>query len=193
MKAKIFLLSLLLLSIGYQLSAQDVTDEPKKAYIKFGPKFGLDLNANLQNLPTGTQLTDQLKGNYQFGGFLQFGRKLYFQPEFMYAVINTTDDQNEPTTLEFYKIPVHVGLKFFDIGLLSLHISGGVIYTHNGGETFSFDKEKISYQIGAGVDVFDFITTDIRYTLAKDKTLADQINDFTTNGGTVNLTVGLKL
>jgi hypothetical protein len=193
MKTKIFLVLLFLLSVGFQLSAQDTTEEPKKAYIKFGPKFGLDLNANLQNLPTGTQLTDQLKGNYQFGGFMQFGRKLYFQPEFMYAVINTTDAQDEPLTLEFYKIPVHVGLKFFDIGLLSLHVSGGAIYTHTGGEAFAFDKEKISYQVGAGVDVFDFITTDIRYTLKNGVTLADQISDFTTNGGTINLTVGLKL
>jgi len=193
MKTNFFLLSLLLLSIGFQLSAQDDTNEQKKAYIKFGPKFGLDLNANLNNLPTGTDISNELKGNYQFGGFMQFGRRLYFQPEFMYAVINTTDVQNEPTSLEFYKIPVHIGLKFFDIGLLSLHISGGAIYTHIGGEAFTFDKEKIAYQIGAGVDIFDFITTDIRYTLAKGKTLADQMNDFTANGGTINLTVGLKL
>ena len=191
MKTKILLL-LLLVGIGLQLSAQDVTDKPKKAYFKFGPKFGLDLNTNLKDF-SGTQLSDELKGNYQFGGFLQFGKRLYFQPEFMYAVINTTDGLNETTSHEFYKVPVHVGIKFFDIGLLSLHISGGAIYTHAGGESFSFDKEKIEYQIGAGVDIFDFITTDLRYTLRKGISLADQINDFTEQGGTINITVGLKL
>lgn len=191
MKAKIFLFSLLF-CLGFQLTAQE-DEASKKAYIKFGPKVGLDLNTDLSNLPSGSQLSDQLKGNYQFGGFLQFGKKLYFQPEFMYAVINTTDDQQQAVAYEFYKVPVHIGLKFFDIGLLSLHISGGAIYTHKGGDAFSFDKEKINYQVGAGVDIFDFITTDLRYTLKKGVSLADQINDFTANGGTLNLTVGLKL
>ena len=191
MKAKFFLL-LLLFGTVLQLAAQDEV-ETKKSYIKFGPKVGLDLNTNFNDLPNGNDFANELKGNYQFGGFLQFGRKLYFQPEFMYAVINTTDDQDQAISYEFYKVPVHIGLKFFDIGLLSLHISGGAIYTHKGGEAFSFDKEKISYQIGAGVDVFDFITTDLRYTLKKGVTLADQINDFTANGGVINLTVGLKL
>lgn len=191
MKAKIFLL-VLLFGTAMQLFTQEEV-ETKKAYIKFGPKVGLDLNTNLNNLPSGTQLSDELKGNYQFGAFMQFGKRLYFQPEFMYAVINTTDNQNETVALEYYKVPVHVGVKFFDIGLLSLHVSGGVIYTHKGGDAFNFDKEKINFQIGAGVDVFDFITTDLRYTMIKGKTLAEQINDFTTNGGTINVTVGLKL
>jgi hypothetical protein len=191
MKAKIFLL-LLLFGTTFQLAAQEET-ETKKSYFKFGPKVGLDLNTNLNNLPSGTQLSDELKGNYQFGAFMQFGKRLYFQPEFMYAVINTTDEQDEQVALEYYKVPVHIGVKFFDIGLLSLHVSGGAIFTHKGGDAFSFGKEKINYQIGAGVDVFDFITTDLRYTLKKGVSLADQINDFTTNGGTINVTVGLKL
>ncbi|MEA4935570.1 MAG: outer membrane beta-barrel protein [Paludibacter sp.] len=191
MKAKFFLL-LLFFGIILQLTAQE-EGTTKKTYIKFGPKVGLDLNTNLSDLPSGSQLSEELKGNYQFGGFLQFGKRLYFQPEFMYAVINTTNEQNEKVALEYYKVPVHIGVKFFDIGLLSLHVSGGAVYTHKGGDAFSFDKEKINYQIGAGVDVFDFITTDLRYTLKKDVSLADQINDFTTKGGTINITVGLKL
>jgi hypothetical protein len=192
MKAK-FILFTLLFSLAFQLVAQDGFEEQKKSYFKFGPKVGLDLNANLNDLPSGNEFAEELKGNYQFGGFMQFGKRLYLQPEFMYAVINTTDDQNEPVSYEFFKIPVHIGLKFFDIGLLSLHLSGGAIYTHNVGEAFSFDKEKINYQIGAGIDVFDFITTDLRYTLKKGVSLADQINDFTANGGVINITVGLKL
>lgn len=192
MKSKIFIL-LLLLSTGIQLSGQDGTAKHKKAYFKFGPKFGLDLNLNSNNLPLGTELSNQLKGNYQFGGFLQFGKKLYFQPEFMYALVNTTNQQDELTFLEFYKVPVHIGLKFFDIGLLSLHITGGAVYTHLSGDPFIFDRERINYQIGVGVDVFDFITTDLRYTLNKGISLSDQLRDFTSQGGMINITVGLKL
>jgi hypothetical protein len=172
--------------------AQDYDNsESKKPYFKFGPKFGVNLNADLNNLPNMDQLAAQ--GNYQIGGFLQMGRKLYIQPEFHYAVQKSQVENEEVITDEFYKIPVHVGLKFFDIGLLSLHISGGAMYTHNTKESFSFSADKLEYQIGAGVDVFDFITTDIRYTLRKGKTLCEQISDFQQSGGIVNLTVGLKL
>ncbi len=177
--------SLIAFSQDYDSSDSD------KFYLKFGPKFGLNLNADLNNMPNMDQLAAQ--GNYQLGGFLQMGRKLYLQPEFHYAVQKRQGENDDVVTDEFYKIPVHVGLKFFDIGLLSLHISGGAMYTHKTTETFSFDVNKLEYQIGAGVDVFDFITTDIRYTLRKGRTLGEQIEDFKTNGGVLNLTVGLKL
>jgi hypothetical protein len=159
-------------------------------YFKFGPKFGLNLNADLNNFPNLAELAAQ--GNYQIGGFLQMGKKIYLQPEFYYAVqkMQVGDDIN---TYENFRVPVHVGLKILDIGLVSLHISGGAMYTLNKGDEVSFDTNKLEYQIGAGVDIFDFITTDIRYTLRKDKTLNEQIGDFQENGGVFNLTVGLKL
>ena len=177
--------SLVVFSQDYDSSDSD------KFYLKFGPKFGLNLNADLNNMPNMDQLAAQ--GNYQIGGFLQMGRKLYLQPEFHYAVQKRQGENDDVVTDEFYKIPVHVGLKFFDIGLLSLHISGGAMYTHKTTDTFSFDVNKLEYQIGAGVDVFDFITTEIRYTLRKGRTWGEHIEDFKTNGGVLNLTVGLKL
>lgn len=170
--------------------SQDSSDSDK-FYLKFGPKFGLNLNTDLKNMPNQEQLAAQ--GNYQLGGFLQIGKKLYLQPEFHYAVQKKQGEGEEIITDESYKIPVHIGLKFFDIGLLSLHISGGAMYTQKTKETFSFSADKLEYQLGAGVDVFDFITTDIRYTLRKDRTLGEQISDFQQYGGTINLTVGLKL
>lgn len=184
---------LLLISIVIQSSAQTATNQSKKTYVKFGPKVGLDLNISNQDLPSSTQLTYELKDNYQVGGFLQFGRKLYFQPEFMYSVVNTTDDQNVLTAFEFYSLPVHIGLKFFDIGLLSMHLSAGAVYTFQSGDALIFEKERIEYQLGAGIDIFDFITTDVRYTLKNNVELSQQINDFSTQGGVINFTVGLKL
>lgn len=191
MKKKLSILFLFTVSSLIAFSQDYDSSGSDKFYLKFGPKFGLNLNADLNNLPDMNQLAAQ--GNYQIGGFVQMGKKLYLQPEFHYAVQKIQDDNDDVITDEFYKIPVHVGLKFFDIGLLSLHISGGAMYTHKSKETFSFDANKLEYQIGAGIDVFDFITTDIRYTLRKGKSLGEQIEDFKSNGGVLNLTVGLKL
>lgn len=120
------------------------------------------------------------------------GKKLYIQPEFHYAVYKYLADDNI-SSIEQFKVPVHIGVKFLDIGLLSLHLSGGAMYTHNTGEDFVFDKRKVKYQVGAGIDLFDFITTDFRYSFKQGKSLDEQVTDFRENGGAINLTVGLKL
>ncbi len=189
MKLRLFLM-LTLLAVLTTAVAQD---DEKKGYFKFGPKFGLDLNADINNLPSGDDLLGELEGNYQVGLFAQFGKRLYFQPEVMYAVQSVTDSNGEKENYEYLRVPLHVGIKFFDIGLLSLHISGGAIYTHALKESFRFTADNLNYQVGVGVDLFDFITTDIRYTLAKGVPFADQVTEFTEKGGMVNITVGLKL
>lgn len=168
-------------------------DEEKKGYFKFGPKFGLDLNADINNLPSGNDILGELEGNYQAGLFAQIGKRLYIQPEVLYAVQSVTAINGDKENIEFVRVPLHVGVKFFDIGLLSLHVSGGAIYTHALKESFGFTADNLNYQVGVGVDVFDFITTDIRYTLAKGVSFADQVSDFSEKGGMVNITVGLKL
>jgi len=189
MKTKLLILIFVAVS-GMFAYSQSNSDE--KFYFRYGPKFGLNLNADLNNLPSNVdQVTSQLQGNYQIGGFLQMGKRLYFQPEFHYAV-QKVQNGDQIDTFEKLKVPVHIGLKFFDIGLLSLHVSGGAMYTHNSGEAFAFDTEKLEYQLGAGIDIFDFITTDLRYTLRQGRTFAEQISDFQENGGIINLTVGLK-
>lgn len=192
MKTKHFLLLFIVASCMHAFSQRSEYDT-EKSYFRYGPKFGLNLNADLNNLPSNvTDVTSQLEGNYQIGGFLQMGKKLYFQPEFHYAVQKVPGADDTTDTFEKLKIPVHIGMKFFDIGLLSLHVSGGAMLTHNVGETFSFDPTKLEYQIGAGVDVFDFITTDLRYIFRQGVSLADQIADFQNNGGIINFTIGLK-
>lgn len=192
MKTKIFLMIFLALAT-MQIFAQEEVTTDEGVYFRFGPKVGMNLNADVNNLPSDINvITDNFKDNYQFGAFAQLGKRLYLQPEFYYSVQNVVTGTTT-SKIEKIKVPVHIGLKFFDIGLLSLHISGGAMYTQNAGEVFKFDLTKLEYQVGAGVDVLDFITTDIRYTLRQGVPLADQIEDFTANGGVVNLTVGLKL
>ena len=192
MKTKIFLMIFLALA-SMQIFAQEEVTTDEGVYFRYGPKVGMNLNADVNNLPSDINvITDNFKDNYQFGAFAQLGKRLYLQPEFYYSVQNVVTGTTT-SKIEKIKVPVHIGLKFFDIGLLSLHVSGGAMYTQNAGEVFKFDLTKLEYQIGAGVDVLDFITTDIRYTLRQGIPLADQIEDFTANGGVVNLTVGLKL
>ena len=194
MKTKNVIL-LLFISIGMHLFAQDEYADTEKFYFRYGPKFGLNLTADVNNMPQNisAEFAEQLKGNYQIGGFMQFGKKLYLQPEFHYAIQKIMNEEDVMETYEKYKVPVHIGLKFFDIGLLSLHISGGAMYSHNVGEEFAFDQNNLEYQVGAGIDVLGFITTDLRYTLRQGKTIAEQISDFQADGGIINFTVGLKL
>ena len=191
MKSRLIVITALLLGV-ITVYAQDFSE--KKGYFKFGPKFGLDLNTDINNLPSGEDIMGELEGNYQVALFGQIGRRLYLQPEVVYAVQSVTDDNGDKQNYEYLRVPFHLGVKLFDIGLLSLHISGGAIYTHSlSTPGATFDMDNLNYQIGVGVDIFDFITTDIRYTLAKDVPFADQISNFTENGGLLNITVGLKL
>lgn len=190
MKTKSFLL-LLFISISVLASSQS---ETKKSNFKFGPKFGMDLNADWNNMPTGDDISGTMKENYQFGAFVQIGRRLYLQPEVLYAIQNV-DNNGVNEVIESLRIPAHIGLKLIDIGLLSLHITGGAQYTLPLNSTTStpFDINDLEYQFGAGVNILGFITTDIRYTFAKDATFGEQLTNFTENGGLVNITVGLRL
>jgi len=184
----IFILTGLMTTV---LHAQN--NKTEKIYFKFGPKFGLDFNTNTDNFPESIEAsTGHLNGNYQIGGFMQLGKRVYFQPEFHYAV-HKYPVGDSLSSIEQFKVPVHVGVKFLDIGLLSLHLSGGAMYTHNKEEAFFFDKARVEYQVGAGIDLFDFITTDLRYGFKHGKSLDEQITDFRNNGGVINFTVGLKL
>lgn len=162
-------------------------------YVKIGPKLGLDINADIHNLPSGEEIVGQLENNNQVGIFAQFGRKLYLQPELMYAVQNYTDNLGNRSNNKYLRVPLHAGLKFFNLGFLSLHVSAGAIYTQRLEDSFSISAEKLNYQLGLGVDLLDFITTDIRYTLAKDIPVGEQLSNFSEQGGLINFSVGLKL
>lgn len=184
MKAKsIFILSILFLSIG--ISAQDT----KESKFWWGPKFGLDVSTSTANLD---QLTSQLNGNYQAGIFMQFGKKLYFQPEIYYAKYFIENSGSSNSSLKFVKIPLMVGLKFLDIGLVSLHANAGPTYTKQLGNDQASGNFK--WGVGAGANVLGFITTDLRYTFQRsDVSGVEEIENLISNGGMINLTVGLRL
>ena len=189
MKTKIFFL-IVLFSLGTLAMAQ--TEPPKKSIVSFGVKAGTDLNADINDLQGSTsEIGDVLKDNFQIGAFLRLGNRLYLQPE-VYYVQQNVENNGVTTAVGSVRVPAHLGLKLLDIGLVSLHLSVGAMLPIPLEETFAFDVEKLQYQVGVGVGVLGFITTDIRYTLAKGVPFAEQIADFSTNGGIVNVTVGIK-
>jgi len=183
MNTKLFLLLFLSLLTVF-MHAQDEPKEDKKFWI--GPRFGLDVSTSTADLPA---LTEQLKQNYQVGLFMQMGRKIYFQPEIYYA--SYTTDAATNSKINFVKAPMLLGWQLFDIGLLSLHLNGGPSYFK---KLDSDDKALINWEVGAGVNLLGFIAADLRYTFQKSSTNGfTQVEQLITNGGLVNLTVGLRL
>ena len=210
MKKK-FILGLSLVCFSFSLMAQDAetvikqetvttttttsnptvsTPSTKKAKIWIGPKFGLDINSTSLS---SEGVKNELNKNYQFGLLLQYGRILYIQPEIYYASYKSTISKTETKTNNYVKIPMQIGVKFLDVGLFSLHITTGPSYTFKLDDTDKVTSTKgFSWLVGAGVDVLGFITSDLRYTLRNNVSIADQISQFESNSNTLNLTVGLK-
>jgi hypothetical protein len=195
MKTKSILFSLFFISLSFVGFAQETASAPvekPKAKIWYGPRFGLDIANFTTNV---NSITDQLKSNYQAGLMVQFGQKLYLQPEVYYAAKKSIVAGGADST--YIKVPVFLGLRIFDIGLISLHIMGGPQFVFPF-EKSNFDKNNkiadgmmpISWQVGAGVDVLGFITADLRYTMQDGKAISDQAKSIATAG--LNLTVGLK-
>lgn len=182
MKSKVILITLLL-AISTLLLAQDESSTKEKK-VWYGIKFGLDASTSTASLE---DLQSQLQGNYQVGLFVQLGKKLYFQPEIYYASY-TTSDSAEP--IKYVKAPLLVGLQILDIGLVSLHINGGSTFTKPLSDTTTSGSFK--WTLGVGANVLGFINADIRY-IFQNNIDPSEVEDLITNGGMVNLTVGLRL
>ena len=70
--------TIILIIISTLIISNSMLAQKSEKNVWYGPKIGLDLSTSTRNLD---QISSQLETNYQIGGFLQFGRKLYFQPE----------------------------------------------------------------------------------------------------------------
>ncbi|MFA5806419.1 MAG: outer membrane beta-barrel protein [Melioribacteraceae bacterium] len=163
------------------------TSDKKKPNFWFGPKVGVDLYT-----PTIDQkaITDQLKSNFQAGVFFQFGRKLYFQPEFYYGSLK----ENSGAVINTLKVPMMIGLRLINLKIISAHIMGGPTASFLIKESVTNpgrDKSSFMLQAGAGVDLLGFITLDVRYSVDMNDAMKAQIERLTWGSG-VNVTLGLK-
>lgn len=195
---KTLLLSVLALFLASSFTYGQSQQEKKPSFW-YGPKIGLDLLT-----PTIDQgeIESQFKSNYSAGIFMQFGRKIYLQPEFYYvmqkepvfAIDQMTTDE---TTVNSLRIPLMLGIKLIDLGIVSGHVMGGPAATFflketNPSTTNIRPKSSFALQFGAGVDIVGFITLDVRYSVDLNDSTEEQFQQLNWDSG-VNVTLGLKL
>ncbi len=181
--------TIILIIISALITSNSMLAQKSEKNVWYGPKIGLDLSTSTHNLD---QISSQLETNYQIGGFLQFGRKLYFQPEAYFATYKMREpDSSNSSAINFFKAPLMIGYKLLDLGLISCHLSTGPTYTK---EISGTTDGTWRWEAGIGGNILGFITTDIRYTFKNnDQSGSEQLEYFISNGGMVNLTVGLRL
>lgn len=165
MKAK----TIMLIIVSALFVSNSLRAEEKDKNVWYGPKIGLDLSTSTRNFD---QINSQLETNYQIGGFLQFGKKLYFQPEAYFATYKMREpDGSNSSAINFFKAPLMVGFKLLDIGLISCHVSTGPTYTKEIGGT---TEGSWRWEAGVGANILGFITTDIRYTGSSQKVVGSR-------------------
>jgi hypothetical protein len=165
----------------------------EKPHFWWGPKVGL-------NLATATidknAIKSQFDSNSQFGIFFQFGRILYLQPEFYYAMYKEQPTTGVATKVNSLKVPVLVGLRLINLGIVSAHVMAGpqgTFFLSESNPLTGVTRQKSSYnfQLGAGADILGFITVDLRYSFGLDNSLGTQIQGLDLKSA-INATVGLK-
>lgn len=197
------------------------------AQLNFGIKAGYNSSLNLANLSSvtsGDYVLDNLKGEisngFQIGAFARIGKKLYIQPELLYAAQKTEysltveDVMNSnavETGTKFVKlstvdIPVLIGYKILDLDVVNLRAYAGPKFRLNAGSSLEwenisttnisklegdFKKSNIGLEAGVGVDVFMF-TIDARLNMINDLYQADWQTKPDLNSNFV-ISVGWKL
>jgi hypothetical protein len=147
------------------------------AQLTFGPKIGYATS----KLSTDFEdVKEDIKHNFQIGGFIRIGKKLYLQPEVFYAtsggklkVEGTSLEEN--IKLKNLCVPALVGFKFIDAKIIGLRVFAGPSANFILHKEVEFDElmqeplqdsnfKNIAWgmDVGAGVDVF-FLTLDLRY------------------------------
>ena len=186
-----------LLTLTTPLVFAQTTDEAPIFW--FGPKVGVDLaKPTLEQ----NQIRSEVESNYQYGFFLQFGRKLYIQPELYYATQKEAvgTSSSNFNTVNSLRLPVMLGMRLLNLKVVSAHIMAGPTASYVLGEksststaiTFNRDKLNFALQGGAGVDVFGLITLDVRYSVDLNDNVKQQFQSLSINNG-VNVTLGIKL
>jgi hypothetical protein len=182
-----------------------------------GPKVGYSsskLSLNYSNI------SSDLKNNFQFGVFMRIGKKIYIQPEVNWLTqgniikssINSTDPPfNQEVKLKMIQIPLLIGAKVINFKKVNFRVFSGPIASIVSSKTIENKvagyiaplkdtdlKDLIwSVQVGAGIDIFQF-TFDIRYNFGINNVIkttnisgiGDNV-EFKTNG--FNVILGLKL
>ncbi len=152
-----------------------------KPNIWYGLKVGTEINTN----SLSDVSVSEIKNNYQVGAFIQFGRKIFLQPELYHArFVPETGD-----AISALKAPVSLGIQLLDLGILSLNVKGGAEFSK---QLTSESEINFLWQGGVGVNVLGFLTADVRYLIPRGENAIEQFSHLISNGGMVNVTVGFR-
>ena len=188
------------------------------AQLTFGPKLGYS-SAKLSL--DRSDITSELKNNFQFGVFVRIGTKIYVQPELNYVTLGSIYKTPEGSVMPAFEqevklktiqVPILVGAKLINLKLFNFRVFGGptasfVTKTKINNKLASAvepikdaDLEDIiwSVQVGAGIDIAK-ITLDIRYNFGINKVIeninipgiADPV-EFSSKTSGFNVTLGFK-
>lgn len=143
-----------------------------------GPKIGLTMNKLNTDLES---YTDEMKTGFQIGAFVRFGKKLFVQPEVMFAttggkITNDNLDMKADIKLSTVQVPLLIGFRLLNLKVVKLNVMGGPAYSFVTNKELSTEKDWpddiISkdnikdgiwqFQLGGGVEVLMF-TLDVRY------------------------------
>ncbi|MEK7720413.1 MAG: outer membrane beta-barrel protein [Bacteroidota bacterium] len=196
MKKNLILVLFALLLISGPVSSQN-DDSKSKRNFWFGPKIGLDLAT-----PTIDQnsIKTQFDSNSQYGIFFQFGKVLYLQPEFYYATHKESYTSGSAAAVETkvntLKVPVMVGLRLLNLGIISAHVMAGpqgsfFLNESNPLPHFTRQTSNLDLQFGGGVDVLGFVTLDVRYSSNLSNSVETTIQQLNWKNA-VNVTLGIK-
>ena len=190
---KMFLLAVVLLSVSF-VSAQ----------LNFGIKAGYNSSLTLGNIgsiQSGdydlTDIKSELSNGFHAGVFARIGKKIYVQPELLYAMgkkeytITFQDAVNNDITYDKFvnistvDIPLLVGYKLLDKKMANIRLFAGPKLRLDAGSSLEFGnvisggtitqedllrdvkKSQIGLEAGVGIDVLMF-TLDARYNLIGD-------------------------
>ncbi len=183
----------------------------------FGPKIGY--NSAKLSLDR-SNITSDLKNNFQFGAFIRIGTQIYVQPEINWvtqgSIFKTPEGSNLPNfeqeiKLNTIQLPLLIGVKVIDLKLFNLRAFGGptasIVTSKDISNKLSTLFEPISdanledliwsFQVGAGIDIIKF-TLDIRYNFGINKVIESvaiegQDVEFSSKLNGFNVTLGWNL
>lgn len=142
-----------------------------------GPKIGYSASKLSTDFDT---IEESAKNNFQIGAFFRFGKKLYIQPEVVYATSGGTMKLEGTSVKETIKlnnlyVPLLVGYKLINAKVFNLRVLAGPAANFILNKTIDFnqsypapvqeaDIKNIAWgmDVGAGVDLL-FLTLDLRY------------------------------
>ncbi len=145
----------------------------------FGPKVGYATSKLSTDFDS---IKESVKHNFQIGAFARFGKKFYFQPEFVYATSggtlkNESTGAREEIDRKNICIPLLVGFKLINAKVINLRVMAGPVvnydigtkiesneYVINQMDPDDLKKASLGLDMGAGVDVLIF-SLDLRYEL----------------------------